>query len=343
MTELFKPFARWASFNDCKTEQMQIGHSEASAKAICGFIQARAEKGQLFKMAPDLEILKAVGDDLVVGGHASWELVDPENDFITTEAMVHFLSKFFKLAPEYRAITIDHSNFRIGTALLQYPDVDPRYFSHVHEKGMYLIAKIRNDALLHTQEYRKKILDRIYKMFSISGKPIRSERIQVDGRTIRKVYDIDPTEVAIVKEGMNPMADFDIIKTDLQKPDDQRPPQDWWDACMAHVEGGDPAAVCGHIFYHVLGGDRSRADPSMFRKGKVDLGDILLKMTWDECIEQARKNPDVTDPEKLCAWLGWHGPNAPFQSNPPGKKGIPPTLQEKLNELNLKLNKIQGE
>lgn len=34
------------------------------------------------------------------------------------------------------------------------------------------------------------------------------------------------------------------------------------------------------------------------------------KMTWQQCIDKAKKNPDVKDPEKLCGWLKNYGPNA---------------------------------
>lgn len=59
-------FARWENLEACQTEQMQIGHNKEVAKEICMGIQERAEKGTLFKALPNLEILKGVGDDLVV-------------------------------------------------------------------------------------------------------------------------------------------------------------------------------------------------------------------------------------------------------------------------------------
>lgn len=33
--------------------------------------------------------------------------------------------------------------------------------------------------------------------------------------------------------------------------------------------------------------------------------------SWEKCISDAEKNPDVKDPEALCGWLKSHGPNAP--------------------------------
>jgi hypothetical protein len=210
------PFARWKNFDDCKLEQMQIGHDEESAGNICGAIQERAEKGLLFKALNSFEILKSADNELVVGGPASWEMRDYEDDIVTTEAQVNFLKKFFSLPEEYRNITIDHSNFQIAKALLQYPEENPRWFSHVHEKGMWLIAKIRDDNLTHTQHYRKLIRDGVYKMFSISGKPIRCDgpcEKHLRLNKLRKIFDIDPVEVGIVKEGMNSKSNFKILKT----------------------------------------------------------------------------------------------------------------------------------
>ena len=318
MSEIEKPFARWENFAACEREMMDAGHDKDSADKICGSIQARAEKGMLYKSIGTLEILKSEGNELIVGGPATWDLVDPENDWITPQGMRNFLTKFFKLPEEYRNISIDHESLIIAKALLRYPQENPRYFSHVHEKGMYLISKIRDDDLSYTKQYRQLIKDGVYKMYSIRGKAINPQMIQKDGRTVRKIDDIDPIEVAIVKEGMNPKAGpIEVLKQlDIQKPGEEKPPKDWWDACISHVKGGDPAAICGHIFFHILGGDRSRADPSMFEKDLLNLDYIAKDMTWEECIEAASKNPNVTDPEKLCGWLRAHGPNAKTADKP---------------------------
>ena len=51
---------------------------------------------------------------------------------------------------------------------------------------------------------------------------------------------------------------------------------------------------------------------SMQSKGisRVKASVFLAKMTWEQCISKAKKNPKVDDPEKLCGWLKSHGPNA---------------------------------
>ena len=212
--DVSKPFARWENFGACVLDQRKLGHGEESAKKICGAIKERAEKGMLYKTADlgSLEVLKGTGNDLIVGGPASWDVVDPANDWVTVKAHQSFLTKFFKLNPKYRNVSIDHSSLIIGEPLLQYPDENPRYFSHVHEKGMYLISKIRDDNMEYTKEYRQKILDKEYKMYSIRGKAINPQFIEKNGSKIRKIDDIDPIEVAIVKEGMCPMPKIEVLK-----------------------------------------------------------------------------------------------------------------------------------
>ena len=214
MSEVSKPFAHWESFSACVVDQRSLGHSEESAKKICGAIQDRAEKGMLYKTAEmdGLEVLKASGNDLIVGGPASWDVVDPANDWVTVKAHQKFMEKFFKLPAKYRNMSIDHTSLIMGEPLLKYPEENPRYFSHVHEKGMYLISKVRDDSLSYVREYRDKILNREYRMYSIRGKALNPEVIQKDGRAVRKIDDIDPIEVAYVREGMCPMPKIEVLK-----------------------------------------------------------------------------------------------------------------------------------
>ena len=52
-------------------------------------------------------------------------------------------------------------------------------------------------------------------------------------------------------------------------------------------------------------------------RASVIMGALFRKadMTWEECIEEAKKKKNVKDPEKLCGWLRWHGPNASVASD----------------------------
>jgi len=209
------PFARWKDFASCETEMMNTGHDKESADKICGSIQARAEKGELYKSCDqeNYDIISKSSQDLIIGGFASWELVDPENDLITTEAQVNYLQKLFKLPVEYRNIMVKHGNYKIGTPLLKYQAADgTEHFSHVNEKGLYLLAKIRNDEFQTTQKWRNKILNGEMSMYSIAGQPLPPIKEEMQGTTsIRTIVDIEPWEITICEKGVNPKANFKVL------------------------------------------------------------------------------------------------------------------------------------
>lgn len=207
------PFARWETFDECKTEQMETGHSEDSAEKICGAIQARAEKGALLKSeAPKLDVLLKSDKDLIVGGYASWELKDPQRDVITTKAQVRFLQKFFHEPEHFRNIMWKHGGFQIGTPLLTYttPSGETVY-SHVNEVGTYLISKIRDNPWRSVQTVRKQVLNGTLKMYSISGDPVSVHYMREGGEMTRYVDDIDPWEVTLCEKGVNPKTAIRVL------------------------------------------------------------------------------------------------------------------------------------
>ena len=291
-------FARWKNLEACRLEQMQIGHVEKDADTICLSIKERADKGLLYKAAPTLEILKSKDGELIVAGPASWECEDYEHDIVTTEAQVDFLTKFFQLPPEYRNVSIDHSNFQIGVAIPRWPEDDPKYFSHVHEKGMYLITKVRSDNLAHSQHYRQLIRDGIYKMYSISGKPLRCDGPcdrAMRTEKLRKLFGIDPIEVAMVKEGMNQKAG--PLQT-LSKQQPQHPTEK--DRLINHY--GEEKAL---QLLSLIGDDAYKLLPPRQQQHHVEKRDLQKPFadyeSWEACMADCHANhPDVSDCEAWC-------------------------------------------
>jgi hypothetical protein len=275
ITDIGKPFARWESLDACVLDQEAVGHDKESATKICLSIEERAEKGMLYKSAEDfgsLEILKNTGDDLIVGGPASWDIEDPVHDHVTTKGMQRFLEKFFNKVPaEYRNVSIDHGSLIIGKALLKYPSENPRYWSHVHEKGMYLISKIRSDDMPYVNEFRARILGKEYKMYSIRGRVASSNMVKKDdGELERRIDDIDPIEVAIVKEGMCPMPKIEVLK-DKELPQTQNKSirkmgeDDSEVYCVADtgVKASCWVALCDHHFNQISKRRDTRVEPSL--------------------------------------------------------------------------------
>ena len=112
--------------------------------------------------------------------------------------------------------------------------------------------------------------------FSIGGTFFR----ECHGR-VCSAKDLNITEFSWTDKPANPEAHITAVAkvkdadgVPGEKPEDLRPPADWWDACMNAQSGKydeeTARAVCGKIFWQNLGGDRSRADPSMFSEKKDD-------------------------------------------------------------------------
>ena len=202
------PFSRFENFAACTKEMTQLGHDVDSANKICGAIQERAEKGLLYKAASDgLQLLsKADEADIVVGGWASWDNVDDEGDQITVEAQAKALQRFFAMAPEYRSITVNHKEFKVAQPLLKYTASDgTEYFSHVNEKGTFLISQIRNDNLKTTKYYREEAKKGNLNGYSITGLPL--EKASDNPKRILDIeyHSITLTEKARMKP-INPMS-----------------------------------------------------------------------------------------------------------------------------------------
>lgn len=220
------PFARWETFAACTREMINTGHTEESANNICGSIQARAEKGELYKATDvGLQVLsKANEPDLVVGGWATWELVDPERDIITVQAQSKALQRFFKQAPEFQSITVNHKEFKLAQPILKYVDsTGKEYFSHVNEKGTFLVSKIRDDDQKTTQYYREKVRKGEITGYSISGPPLSFEMIKAeDGQPARRVDDVEYWAITLCEKGVvkavNPKAEVSVISKSVENP-----------------------------------------------------------------------------------------------------------------------------
>ena len=65
------------------------------------------------------DILKS--DDLIIGGYASLEIVDKQNDLITLEALETAVNKFMD-EKKYRNVMSNHSNVQVGEVVDTYRD-----------------------------------------------------------------------------------------------------------------------------------------------------------------------------------------------------------------------------
>jgi hypothetical protein len=212
----------------CILEQSKLGHDKESAGKICGTIKDRAEKGVLYK-AEDagLHVLSKAGDeDLVLGGNASWEIPDDQRDVFTVEAQVKALERFFAQPPEYQSITVNHTEFKLAQPMLKYVDSKGQeFFSHVHEKGTYLVSKLRNDDLKTTRFYREEAQKGNLNGYSVSAVPLGDPALvkASDGYTAHRWDDMEYWSITIAQKGVkkpvNPMTrNVEVISKAAESP-----------------------------------------------------------------------------------------------------------------------------
>jgi len=159
-------------------------------------------------------ILKGIGDDLVVAGYASVEMVDKQGDLITRSALKDAFGKFMK-ADGFRNVQLAHSNIQVGSVIPSYTDSSGRLWkSEVDDTGMFVVIKLRGD-IEKAREVASEIRKGNLRSFSIGGQAFervnKSDQTRGDYREIRRM---ELHEVTICEKGINPEAQFRILKED---------------------------------------------------------------------------------------------------------------------------------
>ena len=198
------PFARWPDFEACILDMKRLGHDSESADKICGAIQERAEKGALLKadVPSSVELLsKAEDPDIYVGGYASYECVDNEGDLFTVEAQQKALERFFAQPPEFRLITVDHGRgiageINVAIPVLKLPAskaADGKdHYTHVNEKGTYLISKLRQGGPKVMDYFRAKA-----KAGGFTGYSVNAFALQRDPANPKRVLDMEYSAITL--------------------------------------------------------------------------------------------------------------------------------------------------
>lgn len=159
-------------------------------------------------------VLKGFGDDLVVAGYASVEMVDKQGDLITRSALKDAFKGFMK-AEGFRNVQLAHSNIQVGTVIPSYTDSNGRVWkSEVDDTGMFVVIQLRGD-IEKAREVASEIRKGNLRSFSIGGQAFervnKSDATRGDYREIRRM---ELHEVTICEKGINPEAQFRILKED---------------------------------------------------------------------------------------------------------------------------------
>ena len=160
--------------------------------------------------ARDFSILKS--DDLIIGGYASIEMVDKQNDLITIKALEEAVEGFM-VNKKFRNVMSNHSNVQVGEVIDSYRDKNGLvHKTHVDDVGFYVVIKLRDD-IEKAKEISRSIRKGTLRSFSIGGQAIsKKQRTSDEFGEYNEIDRLELHEVTICEKGINPEAKFDILK-----------------------------------------------------------------------------------------------------------------------------------
>ncbi len=163
------------------------------------------------KSRHDFRILKAQ-DDLMIGGYASIEIVDKQNDLITLKALQEAVKKYME-NPKFRNVMTNHSNVQVGEVVESYRDKTGRLWkTEVDDVGFFVVIKLRDD-IEKAKEINRGIRKGSLRSFSIGGQAL--EKVKKNHQELgdyNEISKLELHEVTICEKGINPEARFDILK-----------------------------------------------------------------------------------------------------------------------------------
>lgn len=155
-------------------------------------------------------ILKS--EELTIGGYASIEVVDKQNDLITLQALEKAVVEFME-KKSYRNVMSNHSNVQVGEVVEQYRDTNGvLHKTGVDNVGFYVVIKMRDD-IEKAKEIARGIRKGTLRSFSIGGQAIsKKQRKSEEYGEYNEIDSLELHEVTICEKGINPEAKFDILK-----------------------------------------------------------------------------------------------------------------------------------
>ena len=121
----------------------------------------------------DFQIIKS--DELVIGGYASIEIVDKQNDLITLDALKEAVKKYMS-EPRFRNVMTNHSNVQVGEVLKNYRDSQGKLWkSAVDDVGFFVVIKLRED-IEKAKEVQRGIKKGTLRSFSIGGQALEKKK-----------------------------------------------------------------------------------------------------------------------------------------------------------------------
>ena len=170
----------------------------------------------LLKADNDHEFTILKSDELIIGGYASIEIVDKQNDLITIDALDEAVKKYMG-EKKYRNVMSNHSNVQVGEVVEKYRDKNGTlHKTGVDDVGFYVVIKMRDD-IEKAKEINRGIRKGTLRSFSIGGQAIsKKQRTSDEYGEYNEIDKLELHEVTICEKGINPEAKFDILKQESE-------------------------------------------------------------------------------------------------------------------------------
>ncbi len=153
----------------------------------------------------------------MIGGYASIEIVDKQNDLITLKALNEAVLKYME-NPKFRNVMTNHSNVQVGEVVKSYRDKTGRLWkTEVDDVGFFVVIKLRDD-IEKAKEINRGIRKGSLRSFSIGGQALQKvKKNHPELGEFNEISKLELHEVTICEKGINPEAKFDILKQDKTK------------------------------------------------------------------------------------------------------------------------------
>ena len=155
----------------------------------------------------------------MIGGYASIEIVDKQNDLITLKALENAVEKYME-NPKFRNVMTNHSNVQVGEVVESYRDKTGRLWkTEVDDVGFFVVIKLRDD-IEKAKEINRGIRKGSLRSFSIGGQAIQKvKKSHPELGQYNEISKLELHEVTICEKGINPEARFDILKQEKEVKD----------------------------------------------------------------------------------------------------------------------------
>ena len=156
----------------------------------------------------------------MIGGYASIEIVDKQNDLITLKALNEAVKKYME-NPKFRNVMTNHSNVQVGEVVESYRDKTGKLWkTEVDDVGFFVVIKLRDD-IEKAKEINRGIRKGSLRSFSIGGQALQKvKKSNPELGEFNEISKLELHEVTICEKGINPEARFDILKQDKKKKGD---------------------------------------------------------------------------------------------------------------------------